>query len=465
MRPDFAVSRKKRNLFRISGAFAMATACVPPGVAASIGSRRLLSTSGFPLRAHTRVSRGINRNGALCVTAAAVGDDIGLSQARARSLPLSTALDASSHEAVPTGPVVFALLDGAGEDATVTYVGVSKRAAEDVEAIAAHLSSKDIATTHVCFDKLPATARKPKLKAALGAWLEQNGGGVPVGNEALAQSSQTSEQSSQQKGETQKASSFQKSLSSSAALQFALSAITNKAIDDLCRDGFVVLDDILPNETLKAAQASCENLRTNGKMKHVGQEGRDDDIIVLDAENLPKQNSKYGGLTSAVQVLLAFPEALRTATTPVESATGAATPTGAEKPSKTKPAVTRRRLKTVTPPKRLMLAHYAGDTYSGAKYVSHLDNDPSDPGYEQGEPGLRACDRSVTAILYLNEHWEESHGGCLRIVLENRKGNVDVAPSWGRVVLFDSRRIEHEVLPSFEKRYALTAWLKDADVE
>ena len=81
-----------------------------------------------------------------------------------------------------------------------------------------------------------------------------------------------------------------------------------------------------------------------------------------------------------------------------------------------------------------MLAHYPGG--SSARYVTHLDNDPSDPGHREGAPGTRACDRAVTAILYLNPGWEEKHGGCLRIELEDGRGEADVAPSWGRLVMF-----------------------------
>ena len=119
------------------------------------------------------------------------------------------------------------------------------------------------------------------------------------------------------------------------------------------------------------------------------------------------------------------------------------------------------RLRGVQPPSRLMLAHYPGDKNAGARYVPHLDNEPVDPGADDGAPGLRARDRAVTAILYLNPDWEEAHGGCLRVRLEDEKVEVDVAPAWGRVVLFDSRRITHEVRPARHGRWALTAWIND----
>ena len=111
------------------------------------------------------------------------------------------------------------------------------------------------------------------------------------------------------------------------------------------------------------------------------------------------------------------------------------------------------RLATATAPERLMLAHYPGGEREGARYVPHLDNDPDDPGHREGEPGLRACDRAVTAILYLNPDWEEAHGGCLRVTLEDGRGEADVAPSIGRLVLFDCRRIVHEVRPSYAGRW------------
>ncbi len=128
-------------------------------------------------------------------------------------------------------------------------------------------------------------------------------------------------------------------------------------------------------------------------------------------------------------------------------------------------------------PTRLMLACYPG---SGGRYVAHLDNDPSDPAYEVGPVGLRACDRVFTCILYLNDAWEAPHEGCLRMftrssepeldsgaTIESWHGatvedgsSVDVEPLGGRLVIFDSRRILHAVRPAHgEERWALTVWV------
>ena len=420
---------------------AMATACPQAMRAVSTASRRAFVASH--VRASARVPRRPRIRTAACVAAAATDDDT-LASARALAVPV-----AEAPEAVPPGPAVFALLDGAGPDATVAYVGVSKRAAADAAAAAAACAAADVAATHVCSAALPANARKPVLRAALAAWLEQ-AGGVPPGNETLSVSG----------GETRVSSSStrkeKRTASQALAFELASAAVTPTAVNDLCRDGFVVLDDVFPPETLLAARASAEHLLADGKMRHVGQEGRDDAVAVLDASSLPSSRSRYGGLAGAAALTLAFAEALR-----VRSAETALL-TNKKKTKRTpRAARTLDRLRGVQPPSRLMLAHYPGDKDAGARYVPHLDNDPEDPGSADGAPGLRARDRAVTAILYLNPDWEEAHGGCLRVQLEDEKGEVDVAPAWGRVVLFDSRRITHEVRPTSFGRWALTAWIND----
>jgi SM-20-related protein len=75
--------------------------------------------------------------------------------------------------------------------------------------------------------------------------------------------------------------------------------------------------------------------------------------------------------------------------------------------------------------------------------------------------------RAYTAILYLND-WRPSHGGCLR--LHGTAGDdVDVEPVAGRLVVFSSQRVTHEVLPVLDgadhaARFALTLWILDPDL-
>jgi SM-20-related protein len=88
----------------------------------------------------------------------------------------------------------------------------------------------------------------------------------------------------------------------------------------------------------------------------------------------------------------------------------------------------------------VQLAHYAG---GGASYARHLD---AFAGAES---------RRVTAILYLNPAWKWSDGGQLRL---HTPSPVDIAPMLGRLVVFRSAQLEHEVLGSFAPRLAVTAW-------
>ena len=74
--------------------------------------------------------------------------------------------------------------------------------------------------------------------------------------------------------------------------------------------------------------------------------------------------------------------------------------------------------------------------------------------------------RVVTVILYLNEKWEESDGGVLRMYFPQEDGSElvhDVLPIGGRLVIFLSGEIPHEVLPTQKERISITGWLKNID--
>ena len=80
----------------------------------------------------------------------------------------------------------------------------------------------------------------------------------------------------------------------------------------------------------------------------------------------------------------------------------------------------------------------------GAGYAPHRDALAGDPA------------RRATAILYLNPDWQPAHGGCLRV--HPPSGTRDIAPLGGRMVVFLSGSLLHEVLPSYHDRHAATAW-------
>ncbi len=80
---------------------------------------------------------------------------------------------------------------------------------------------------------------------------------------------------------------------------------------------------------------------------------------------------------------------------------------------------------------------------AGGRYVRHRD------------ALVGQNNRRVTAIAYLNPAWTPKDGGQLRLYAEP---TIDIAPELGRLVVFMSERIEHEVLPSLATRFAATAW-------
>lgn len=80
---------------------------------------------------------------------------------------------------------------------------------------------------------------------------------------------------------------------------------------------------------------------------------------------------------------------------------------------------------------------------AGARYVRHRDAFPG------------SDNRRVTAIVYLNGAWRPEHGGQLRLHVEPP---VELEPHLGRLVVFLSDRVEHEVLPAHAPRLAVTAW-------
>lgn len=116
-------------------------------------------------------------------------------------------------------------------------------------------------------------------------------------------------------------------------------------------------------------------------------------------------------------------------------------------------------------PRQCQLAFYRGD--EKASYQRHLDRCNS-PLTELGLlEWMRLSDyrgRSLTTILYLNEpDRPRVHGGALRCWLAGDDGahepSFDVQPQGGTLVIFQSDKIEHMVLPSSEDRYALTNWV------
>jgi SM-20-related protein len=92
----------------------------------------------------------------------------------------------------------------------------------------------------------------------------------------------------------------------------------------------------------------------------------------------------------------------------------------------------------------------------GTSYVRHRDRFRNDDS------------RIVTVIAYLNDRWQPEHGGALRLHgagsgdnsgdNDNDSGVHDIAPDGGRVVVFLSADIEHEVLLTTRNRLSIAGW-------
>lgn len=82
----------------------------------------------------------------------------------------------------------------------------------------------------------------------------------------------------------------------------------------------------------------------------------------------------------------------------------------------------------------------------GTFYKRHLDRFQTDSG------------RKLSIICYLNDIWTEADGGQLRLHLKDE--TKDILPLAGRVVIFESDKIEHEVLTAHKERRSVTGWLK-----
>jgi len=87
----------------------------------------------------------------------------------------------------------------------------------------------------------------------------------------------------------------------------------------------------------------------------------------------------------------------------------------------------------------------------GTYYKRHLDTFQNDTR------------RKLSVVCYLNEeHWQEDFGGELAIYLPDEQGEktISIVPKPGRMVIFESQLLEHEVCPVKQPRLSITGWLK-----
>ncbi len=87
----------------------------------------------------------------------------------------------------------------------------------------------------------------------------------------------------------------------------------------------------------------------------------------------------------------------------------------------------------------------------GTYYKRHLDTFQNDGR------------RKLSMVCYLNnENWKPENGGELTIYTNEygEEKQIDIYPFPGRVVIFESQELEHEVKPVKVPRFSITGWLK-----
>ena len=87
----------------------------------------------------------------------------------------------------------------------------------------------------------------------------------------------------------------------------------------------------------------------------------------------------------------------------------------------------------------------------GAFYKRHLDTFQNDDR------------RKLSVVCYLNEHkWKVSDGGELAVYIntDGKETTMTICPISGRMVIFESQELEHEVMPAQRNRMSITGWLK-----
>ncbi len=87
----------------------------------------------------------------------------------------------------------------------------------------------------------------------------------------------------------------------------------------------------------------------------------------------------------------------------------------------------------------------------GTFYKRHLDTFQNDDR------------RKLSIALYLNEpNWQPEFGGELAIYLPEgaQEKTIEISPIQGRMVIFESQELEHEVKTANQNRLSITGWLK-----
>jgi SM-20-related protein len=333
---------------------------------------------------------------------------------------------------------IYSVYDSNGE---LQYVGVSRQIAGSLDALARAFDASTAASATAT--PLPG-ATAADLQAAWRAAITAHGA-IPPGNAATADPRWAAPKG---KGLVFRPDTDVRRWASARVAAM----LTQQRCAELSERGYIIIDSAIDEEACVAARRAAEALDASGALRSIPAQmaaGRRDRSAALalpapgasalvagygSAPLPPHDGSDAAALADAAALLMAVPAALMAASA----------------------------RDGLAPAQSLQLAVYDGD--GNAFYSRHVDNPGTGvPGAADGPPGLRISDRAVTAILYLNPQWRDDDGGELRLWPPVGDNWMDVQPRAGRLLLFDSVRVEHEVRPCRARRWALSAWLPRAD--
>ena len=322
-------------------------------------------------------------------------------------------------------PAVYLVYDASG---AVAFTGMSRNVQLSLQAHASALSPSEAATASVML--LPG-ATSAQLQASWRSAIAQYG----------VSPSQTDPKWTAKPGRAPVADT-----DAQRWAQPSSAALLADASQSLLSHGYAVADAVLPPETVAAAAAACSELRETLRETQAqvagGRRDRSAGMKLMapgaaqvatmsngDATEM-RPSSDAAALAAAAALLYSIPSALAGAS----------------------------RYGDLAPPQLLQLGFYDA---ANPFYARHVDAPPpGSPGADEGPKGWRTSDRVLTALLYLNPGYDAAQGGQLR--MWPRAGDsacLDLQPIGGRLLLFDSAAVEHEVLPVHSgERWALSAW-------
>jgi SM-20-related protein len=97
-------------------------------------------------------------------------------------------------------------------------------------------------------------------------------------------------------------------------------------------------------------------------------------------------------------------------------------------------------------------------------FECHFAHYPSGTFYKRHLDLLKLSDhRKLSFVFYLNPNWEVGDGGELLLYLneDGAEQTVVVNPLLGRLVVFRSEILEHEVAMAHRSRHSITGWMLD----